>query len=421
MNPYELVGFKDGSKKVVKTIGIPVLVIQLLYVSAVYFFSEPVYSSNYFVIRTMEWQHLPLYFVVPGLILFLFDLIFVLQAIRIKRLGVSKYFALSILSVSLSYFWSAYVQSSSKAFVPDKLDYLDYHLHDYFWFLFFALFIFFTFLHLEYQRNLRVTILKSFIIIIGVAPAIFLTIVYSISGVDYFQDPVIAPFIQFTIYFAGGLFVSIYAAYSYYNCLNLRLNSRDFTRSARFQFTLVLGLVEALILMTTYTLFRFPKVFFGSEVIPLFFIPLLILYLRDPNFLTTLVSPVYELFIIKNGGVPVYQFQLTKTSTSNKLLKGGFVSAIFMYFNSLNGLNNEEIVVRMDMRAVIIKKIQVGDEIWLFAVVAERLSKFLDIILNQLSKDVYQFLKVYENRTLLEKTSMLEPPGLRELILRELG
>ncbi len=337
----------------------------------------------------------PYYLLGGGLLL-----LFVVRLIQTTGRRINKKnnipFTLAILTGAIMFFWSWYIDFTTLDPVPRKLDEA---LHDSLWFPLLAMFTLLFYLHLEFQTYSYPPLWRVLPLSFSIAPAFVVGIASLLSGENYIRLGLLGVLVT-TLAFLGLVFAASFGTVSYYRSLkNYYLFDAGPTMPAQIQFASLAGLTEGMILFAVdQVLGRVMNIQFPL-ILMTFLFPLIIIYGRNPNYITTLASPILELLVVNESGVTVYSYNFLKSqnqeTSSAAYLKGSVISAIFTVFNEIAGKDSNFNEVMLEDRAFLVEKVTTEKTIWTIGLIVVSPCFYVKQSLNVFSQVVRTLIKEY--------------------------
>ena len=408
-----------------------VLLIQVILVIETLILAIPSIQERYRSFRWTQVGGVVIYHGIGGLVL----LIFVLLLIFSMRTGHAadnlRYFTLAILAGALMFMWSMYADSNAllKADATNNAEHLiklqDSFHHDTVWFPIMSLFVLFLYLSIEATRTDQPPLKRVFIVSVGVSTPFFLGIASRIDGVNYVSGSnILSSIATILLFIAGLLFTTVLGVNTYYHQLKNVRNS-ELRNPARIQFASLLGLSEGLVV---YSIDFALQIALGLEQRPIFvqfplilftFLPpMIILYWRNPSYISTLSTPIYELLVINDKGITQLSHQFASDLAPDSsmhdqgVLKGGMLSALSTIFKDIAGTNAGLDKVVLEDRIIMLESLDVNNRTWVIALII--------LTSNAMIRNALRTFKQVLEDEILEIT-MLSPDELDITAFSDLG
>jgi len=408
-----------------------VLLIQVILVIETLILAIPSIQERYRSFRWTQVGGVVIYHGIGGLVL----LIFVLLLIFSMRTGHAadnlRYFTLAILAGALMFMWSMYADSNAllKADATNNAEHLiklqDSFHHDTVWFPIMSLFVLFLYLSIEATRTDQPPLKRVFIVSVGVSTPFFLGIASRIDGVNYVSGSnILSSIATILLFIAGLLFTTVLGVNTYYHQLKNVRNS-ELRNPARIQFASLLGLSEGLVV---YSIDFALQIALGLEQRPIFvqfplilftFLPpMIILYWRNPSYISTLSTPIYELLVINDKGITQLSHQFASDLAPDSsmhdqgVLKGGMLSALSTIFKDIAGTNAGLDKVVLEDRIIMLESLDVNNRTWVIALII--------LTSNAMIRNALRTFKQVLEDEILEVT-MLSPDELDITAFSDLG
>ncbi len=384
--------------------------------------------------RTFRWTQVGgvvIYHGIGGVVLLLFVFLLVYSILKGDVADNLRYFTLAIFFGATMFLWSMIADSTAllKADPVTEAERLvktqDSFNHDSIWFPLMSLFVLFLYLSIEATRTDQPPLRRVFLVSVGVTTPFFMGIASRIDGVNYVSGSNSVSSLSTILLFLGGLlFTTVLGVNTYYKQLRNVRNS-ELLNPALIQFASLLGLSEGLVI---YSIDFALQIILGLPQRPLFvqfplilftFLPpLVILYWKNPSYISTLSTPIYELLVINDHGITQLSHQFAadmgddKSLSDESFLKGGMISALTTIFKDITGSNAGVDRVILEDRYILLESIEVVDRTWIIALIILESNA---MIRNALKR----FKRMLEDEIL--EITMLSPDELDITAFEDLG
>lgn len=408
-----------------------ILLIQIILVIETLVLAIPSIQKRYRNFRWTQVGGVVIYHGIGGLVLLIFVMLLFFSMRKGHAADNLRYFTLAILAGALMFMWSMYADSTAllKADATNKAEHLiklqDSFNHDTVWFPIMCLFVLFLYLSIEATRTDQPPLKRVFIVSAGVSTPFFLGIASRIDGVNYVSGSnILSSIATILLFLAGLLFTTVLGVNTYYRQL-MNVRNSELRNPARIQFASLLGLSEGLVIysidfalqialrLDQRPIFvQFPLILFT------FLPPMIILYWRNPSYISTLSTPIYELLVINDKGITQLSHQfasdLTQDSSMHDLgvLKGGMLSALSTIFKDIAGTNAGLDKVVLEDRIILLESLEVNNRTWVIALII--------LTSNAMIRNALRtFKEVLENEIL--EITMMSPDELDITSFSDLG
>ncbi len=305
-------------------------------------------------------------------------------------------FICSIALGGLMFAWSGIVD-----YLAGGTQKIDHWLHDSVWFPLMAMFVFVFYLHLEFQTNPYPPLKRVVPVIASISPVFIVGIASLLSGEDYIHMGLLS-FLSTTLVFLGGmLFTSVFGTVSYYRSLrNYDILEGGVSLDAQIQFASLAGLTIGMILFAVDTALNLPLGVQFPLILVTFMIPLMVIYTRNPNYISVLATPVLELLVVNESGVTVYSYDFLRKdrgmeSSTAAYLKGSVISAIFTVFNEIAGKDSNFNEVGLEDRAFLVEKVINNGKVWTVGVIVTASCFYIKQSLHIFTAHLQELIKHY--------------------------
>lgn len=237
--------------------------------------------------------------------------------------------------------------------------------------------------------------------IASISPAFVVGLASLFSGEDYIHDGLLATFVSTLLFLGGMLFTSVYGTLSYYRSLrNYDTLEGGISLDAQIQFASLAGLTGGMVLFALDTALDLPINVQFPLILITFLLPLMVIYVRNPNYISVLATPVLELLVVNESGVTVYSYDFIKEngnidSPTAAYLKGSVISAIFTVFNEIAGKDSNFNEVELEDRAFLVEKVINKDKIWTVGVIVTASCFYIKQSLHIFSEKMKELISHY--------------------------
>lgn len=360
------------------------------------------------------------YHFIGAFALFSFTAVLLVVGMRRKNWVNNLLFTLSMGLGGLVFFWSGYVDSTTG---DTSSRTIDSWLHDSVWFPIMAMFVLVFYLHLEFQTNDYPPLKRVIPVIASTSPAFFVGIVSLISRKDFIHDPSLGTLVANLLFLGGLLFTSVQGTYSYFLSLkNYDLFEGGASDDAKIQFAALAGLTEGMILFALDNALDLPLNIQFPLILITFLIPLMIIYIKNPNYISVLATPILELLVVNESGVTAYSYSFINNNggtqnPSTAFLKGSILSAIFTVFNEIAGKESSFNEVDLEGRAFLVEKVWINDTTWVVGVIATAPCYYIKQSIHIFSELLKELIIQYEVNN---KGAILEIPSEVNSLVKEI-
>ncbi len=412
----------SDSGNFIKTVGWPFFLTQVILLIEIGTLSVPSVAESWSQFRWLRIGGILPYYLFPIIIMIIFTSRLIIVSYRRENMTNALYFIFSMIFAILMFTWSWIIDETTwKDAKPYPL--VNYVLHDQVWFILAGIFVIFLYLHLEFQTNIFPPLSRSVITLGSVSPVVLVGLASLLSTKDYLSEPVLG-ILSKSLFFIGGLlFVAAFGTVSFYRSLrNYKLIGQDV--NAQVQFASFAGITEGIILYAVDSIVPgIVNVQFVLIVVT-FLLPLLIIYGRNPNYITTLATPIYEVLVINETGLTPFSYNFHNIGENNPdaYLKGGAITAIFSVFNEISGTDSFFNEVSLQDRAFIVQKFRSKDEqIWMVGLIVSRSSYYLRKSLENFTKTLKDKLTEWRSKDEQSGAVIELPDEAKDIVINSFG
>ncbi len=383
-------------KGFVETVGTPFFVAVALIVLETAILSIPVVSKIWSDFRWWAIGTFVPYHFIGAALLFTFVGLMLSTSIRRSNRVNNLLFICSISLGGLMFLWSGIID-----LLANGTRTINSWLHDSIWFQLMAMFVFVFYLHLEFQTNPYPPLKRVVPVIASISPAFVVGLASILSGEDYIHMGLLAFFVSTLLFLGGMLFASVFGTVSYYQSLkNYDILEGGVTMDAQIQFASLAGLTMGMILFAIDTALNLPMNVQFPLILITFLIPLMVIYTRNPNYISVLATPVLELLVVNESGVTVYSYDFLKKdrgmeSATAAYLKGSVISAIFTVFNEIAGKESNFNEVELEDRAFLVEKVVNNGKVWTVGVIVTAPCFYVRQSLHIFSNHLRELIQTY--------------------------
>lgn len=374
----------------------------------------------------------PIYNFVPGLLLIAMGAYILIKDLADEKYNNYIFFSLGTIFLGIFFVWSGYIdltRSGDGRISPLNGEIIGYTASD--WarayslnFLLGMVFTLFWFIHFEYSYREDVSTSRLSVLLVTMLPMITIFLNKQVRGdVDFSFNNF--EMVMFLLYLLGGLGFFAYISIRRLFEARLEFRSDEIQSALNYQLALLVGVLQALFLfvLTEAGRFLYNELFTPDQpirtiihaplIIVIFITPLFIFYLQNPNFITTLSLPAYEVLIIDiDSGLSIFNTSLRegKHNEIDAMLKSGLLNALSNMFGEIVGIETHLKSVNLEDRSIIVRREKVTGTYddksrtatLLVTLVSKRSTQFL-------RNSVKHFTKLFKEY--VSTTGILRPAG----------
>jgi len=379
----------------------PMIVSTIVVLIEILLFNIPGPKEWFQEFRTYRFLGIMLYNTIGGILLLIFTVLLSITALRTRSGRNLIHLILTFYLATAMFFWSGIIDTIYYTGTYNEFRETAGTLHDSVWFAILALFIFFFYLYLEFQETDYPPLYRVIIIVFGISPALvagFFGLIDNRNYVNLGTNFSLA--INVEIMFFGLAYASAFGAFSYYKSLR-NIEKRSYLQAAQIQFGVMYGLTLSLIFFAINNSFKFIVVHFPILLVTLL-IPLIVIYLKNPNYISALATPLYELFVVDPAGITIFVHKFGKEnqefSADSNLshLKGGLITALSTIFQEVVESKSALSIVHLTDRVLVLEPMIINGRSHIVALIALKSCYYVRNSLKEFAKTTKKYVEKHE-------------------------
>ncbi len=364
-------------------------------------FNLPYFTTFYDQFRVYRFFGVMIYHVIGGLLLLFFTIILHITALKSYSGKNLVHLIIAFYLSSAMFLWSGIIDTLY--YTGSYSEYRKNYgiLHDSIWYIILSLFIFFFYLSLEFQETDYPPMYRIILIMVGVAPPLFAAIFTMIDGVNYINSMSSYSLILNVLIMVLGLaYTSVFGAISYYKSLR-NVEYKSFILASQIQFGVLFGLTLSLVIFAINNSFNVISVKFPILLVTLL-IPLIIIYVKNPNYISALATPLYELFVVDPAGITIFVHKFGEENqefsgdTNLSHLKGGLLTALSTVFQEVVETKSALYTVNLTDRVLILEHFSYNESKYVVALISLKSCHYVRNSLKFFAQATKRFVEKYD-------------------------